>query len=206
MHGQHHLVALGDTQHLLGDDAPGNSLAEVLHDLPAVHLDAHAFGVVHPLILTLSVAQVTQVRVLDVQAVGQAQALAGNCVHHAHCVHLHTVTHGQRTQGVVCLAPQLRDAGVRRPVRVNDALGLNLGHVHTCNGLEEQLELGMPDPVACAQNHDLAYLPLNACDVCYWLAVDAGRHDLVHVLLGLERIQQVLLASQPRKGSRFDLR
>jgi hypothetical protein len=31
MYGQHHLVTLGDTQHLLGNYAPGNCLAKVLY-------------------------------------------------------------------------------------------------------------------------------------------------------------------------------
>ena len=75
MNGQDNLVPLGNFQHLFSDDTAGHRLCKVLHHLAAINFCLACTGVIHKLPLALLISYLPQPLVVDVQPVGQLDAV-----------------------------------------------------------------------------------------------------------------------------------
>ena len=109
---------------------------------------------------------------------------------------------------LIHLLPEGLDLPVLLAVDADDAAALVFGDVdRRPHGalLQRLLELLRTHAVAEAQHTDLADEALVLGDVLNGDVVDHRRHQLVHVLLGGERVDDIHLLRQPCEYTRFDL-
>ena len=208
MYSHHDSISLGNLKHLVADHDAGEGLADVLHHLAAVDpVGDHGSAllrVVDVLGLALLVLMYPQVRVFQVQAVGQPDTPAPFDFEDAVAPKLSVLVGQDRVQNLPRLLPQLGDHGVGAAVGVDHSLGLVQLQCNT-KVPKLGLELLGTHPIPCAQDCGLAHEPLVLGDRSDGLAVDGRGHYSVHVFPVVEGSHQIILPSKPCQRTGFNL-
>ena len=205
MHSQHNSVLLTNSQHLFANDKSGECLRDILDHLPAVDTGAAHAGLVRIFGAALLVLSLLQLVVPDQQPIGQLDT-GGIGIHTQNPIlaERHRVATHHVAQHGAGLLPHVRDHVVGFAVDADDLSRFGLGDVHP-RVLERQLELLPTHAVARTQHRGLTHEPLVFGHVTLVHVIDCGSHLLVDVALRREGLHHVVLPSQPRKHTRFDL-